>query len=364
MLNCAILHPDLGIGGAERLILDMALALRLNGHGVHIYTNHFDPSRCFKESCDQFEIITIAQWLPRSILNKFHALCAYLKMFLTAMYVCFIERQHYELIVLDQLLVSGKQGFIKRLYRYPINKLEETSTCLADKILVNSSFTQNVVSDLFKGVRQADIKVLYPCVRLPESKDLQSPPIKRRTHFLSFNRFELKKRHDIAVKAVLLVNESRSGKVELTVAGGYDERLEDNRRCLSQLQSLASDCIHFETSISDERREELLTNTCTAVVYTPDREHFGIVPLEAMAHWKPVVAMASGGPLESIKHEETGYLCEEHTPESFAFYMGKLADDWDLCRRMGQAARNRVEREFAFEKFTKNVGEIIEEMWS
>ena len=43
----AILHPDLGIGGAENLIINVALALKLRGYTVKIYTPHFDPARCF-----------------------------------------------------------------------------------------------------------------------------------------------------------------------------------------------------------------------------------------------------------------------------------------------------------------------------
>lgn len=43
----AFLHPDLGLGGAERLIVDAALELSSRGHAVTIYTLHLDPERCF-----------------------------------------------------------------------------------------------------------------------------------------------------------------------------------------------------------------------------------------------------------------------------------------------------------------------------
>lgn len=35
-LSIAILHPDLGIGGAERLILDVGIALKNSGHCVKL----------------------------------------------------------------------------------------------------------------------------------------------------------------------------------------------------------------------------------------------------------------------------------------------------------------------------------------
>ena len=44
------------------------------------------------------------------------------------------------------------------------------------------------------------------------------------------------------------------------------------------------------------------------LLYTPENEHFGIVPVEAMHMGCLVMACDSGGPLESIVHKETGFL--------------------------------------------------------
>ena len=52
MAKVVFLHPDLGIGGAERLVVDMALALRSRDHHVTIYTTHHDPSHAFSETKD------------------------------------------------------------------------------------------------------------------------------------------------------------------------------------------------------------------------------------------------------------------------------------------------------------------------
>jgi len=45
-------HPDLGIGGAERLVVDAAVGLQERGHRVVIFTNHCDPKHCFDECRD------------------------------------------------------------------------------------------------------------------------------------------------------------------------------------------------------------------------------------------------------------------------------------------------------------------------
>lgn len=50
--NIVFFHPDLGIGGAERLIVDAAVGLQRLGHKVTIFTSHRDTRHCFEEARD------------------------------------------------------------------------------------------------------------------------------------------------------------------------------------------------------------------------------------------------------------------------------------------------------------------------
>ena len=50
--NVIFFHPDLGIGGAERLVIDAALGLKARGHRVTIFTSHCDRNHCFEEARD------------------------------------------------------------------------------------------------------------------------------------------------------------------------------------------------------------------------------------------------------------------------------------------------------------------------
>lgn len=53
MARVVFLHPDLGIGGAERLVVDAAVALKSQGCSVQIWTAHYDPTHCFSETLDE-----------------------------------------------------------------------------------------------------------------------------------------------------------------------------------------------------------------------------------------------------------------------------------------------------------------------
>ena len=51
-LRVAFIHPDLGIGGAEQLVVNLALSCQKLGWYVKLYTPSYDPTRAFKEVKD------------------------------------------------------------------------------------------------------------------------------------------------------------------------------------------------------------------------------------------------------------------------------------------------------------------------
>ena len=123
--------------------------------------------------------------------------------------------------------------------------------------------------------------------------------------------------------------------VHLVMAGGYDERVTENKEHYLELRQLAStlaldDNITFIRSFSDKQKRTLLSHA-TCLIYTPDREHFGIVPIEAMYLRCPVVAVNTGGPLETVADGETGFLCAQK-PEDFASAMQKFVQDRESSR--------------------------------
>jgi glycosyltransferase involved in cell wall biosynthesis len=76
-------------------------------------------------------------------------------------------------------------------------------------------------------------------------------------------------------------------------------------------------------------------------------EPFGLAIAEAMAMRKPVVACGTGGVPEIITHGTDGWLVEERSAEAVATAITTLLNNGELCRRLGDRARETVRARFS-----------------
>jgi glycosyltransferase involved in cell wall biosynthesis len=72
--------------------------------------------------------------------------------------------------------------------------------------------------------------------------------------------------------------------------------------------------------------------------------------LEAMAAGVPVVASDIPGTRDMVVHQETGLLVQVGDRGGFAREAHRLLENPDLARRLGEAGRNLVQKEFSVEK--------------
>ena len=102
----------------------------------------------------------VGDWLPRHVFHKGYALCAYIRMIYVAIYVVYFSGRQFDVIVCDQIsacipvlrrggakilfychfpdqLLTERKSRLKKAYRWPLDKLEEKTTGMADAILVN-----------------------------------------------------------------------------------------------------------------------------------------------------------------------------------------------------------------------------------
>ena len=133
--------------------------------------------------------------------------------------------------------------------------------------------------------------------------------------------------------------------VSYTVVGGGTD--------LDRLRQLAVDCgvadlVRFTGEVE---HEELLREyqECDVFVLPSTGEGFGLVFLEAMSFGKPVVAVATGGPLDVVQDGITGRLVA--SPDDISGALLELLLDRDKARTMGARGRARLQQSFSFERY-------------
>ena len=400
--HIAILHPDLGIGGAEQLIINIALALQENGATVRMYTPRYDPNRWFEDS-KLLDVEVRGSLCPRSIFGKWFALWAYIRMMLCAIHVALFAGG-YDWIILDQvsfpipilrlvnrnivfychhpdkLLCTERRSIFKRIYRYILDTIEEKTTGMARKVVVNSDYTRQVYLEAFPSLTGLP-DILYPWLKeetfaLPDDlnpkeivyKLLDISEDKPLPHIItSLNRYERKKNIGLAIRsfrAFLNKGLVKSDDFLLVIAGGYDDAVLENVEHFEELSALAEGLtnVKFLRSISNEERIWLLKYT-DVLTYTPENEHFGIVPLEAMYMGWILLACNSGGPKESVVHEQTGYLLDANSPNQWGEKLHEIFSSKssnNLLEKLKVNAKKRVQDVFSFKAFGDNLNSIIQ----
>jgi len=153
----------------------------------------------------------------------------------------------------------------------------------------------------------------YSADKMPAGPASSTPPPK----FLVVSALVPYKRVDLAMMA------ARQAGVGLTVVGNGPER--------SNLEGLAGDGIELLGWRPDHEIRDLY-RTSTATIL-PGEEDFGIVPVEAQACGRPVVALGRGGALDTVIDGETGVLFADTTVDSLATALTRAAGtDWDAAR--------------------------------
>ena len=118
----------------------------------------------------------------------------------------------------------------------------------------------------------------------------------------------------------------------------------DVRGHRAELEALAAELgVADRVEILGVRTDVIDLLARSAVLALPSyTEGFPIVPLEAMAVRKPVIATAVGGTPELVVDGETGILVPPGDVDALAAALRSLLDDPDLAQRMGEAGYRRL----------------------
>lgn len=168
----------------------------------------------------------------------------------------------------EALLNDNKPSKLGKIYRFILDWIEVICLYFASIICFNSNYTKDNVEAVFPSVKKRKNAkyTVYPCMQTP-------PPIFDTSvalpsdFLLSLNRFESRKRIDIAVRAFsIALKSSKSMKnldAKLVLAGGLDVKNADAVKCRTELEDLAKaeniiDKVIFMENINENQKEALL----------------------------------------------------------------------------------------------------------
>ncbi|MFX1520298.1 MAG: glycosyltransferase family 4 protein [Promethearchaeota archaeon] len=384
-MKIALLHAFLNQkGGAENLILWYARYLSNNGHEITIFAARFDP-KLWSSEIKNLNIVEIpwlgdvyflAPFVRNRLLSQisnfdiinFHNLNLAFSIALakkssrdSSKLIWYCHEPHRPLYptITDvgfehlynarmrvgsglydvyYLLEKLQNDFSNKIHRsYDQNIVKKT-----DLILANSNYTAGLVKRIYKK----DAQTCYPGIDVTRFSDNGNAKesLNCEDLILTVGFLRLVKNFDTAIKAMHYVVQTHK-KAKLVIVGSGPER----HRLLKLVQML-----HLEKHIQIQRlTDPELVNyygSSDVVLYIPFSEPFGLVPLEAMASKKPVVASNFSGPTETVENNKTGFLVDPTDPKTVAEAICQLLEDKELSKKMGRTGRTRVEEHFTLER--------------
>lgn len=206
-----------------------------------------------------------------------------------------------------------------------------------DKFIANS---REVAARIKKFYRK-DSVVIYPPVDVEKIAKSRST---KGEYFLVVSRLVSAKNVDIAVEVCTNL------KLPLKIVGEGRDR--------AKLEAMAGETVEFLGDVADAELAKLYAG-CRALIFSASMEDFGIVPVEAMAAGKPVIALAEGGVKETVIDKKTGLLVEDLKPGAFVVALNVFGDMekkglWD------SAFIKKHAQKFSKERFKKEIRAFVE----
>ena len=241
-------------------------------------------------------------------------------------------------------------GWKRSLGRFPVVYLRKWDkiACQRPDCFVAISRT---VKGRIKNYYHRESEVIYPPVNTekfeilnPKSEINTKYQIQNTKYFLVVSRLVKYKKVDLVVEAFNQL--------------GWNLKIVGVGREMKALREKGKNNIEFLGQLTDEELIGYYQN-CQAVIY-PQEEDFGLVPLEAQACGKPVIAFSQGGALETVVKGKTGIFFDEQTAESL---VRAVRDFGDVGLKINPKNCRKQAEKFSKERFKKEFKDLVEEKW-
>ena len=180
-----------------------------------------------------------------------------------------------------------------RLSAHYLRLVDYASAARVDRFVANSTAVARRIEKYYRRQSQ----VIFPPVDVSAFS-----PAKEEGYFLYCGQLTPYKRPDLAVDCFNTLS------LPLRVIGDGEMRAALKRRAKANIEFLGR--------VGDDELRYNLAR-CRALIF-PGEEDFGIVPVEAMASGRPVIAYRRGGILDTVVDGTTGVLFTEQSVEGLA----------------------------------------------
>ncbi|NKR28709.1 glycosyltransferase [Rhodococcus hoagii] len=368
-------------GGQNVHVAALSAALVGRGHDVEVFTRRDDatiPERVRSE--DGYDVVHVPAGPARRISKD--ELLPHMQEFALGLRDRFARAQfdvahsHFWMSGLTGRLASQAcgiplvhtfhaLGIVKKRYQGAADTSPPERIPLECKIgqsadAVAATCSDEVFELVRMGIPRSHITVV-PCgVDTDEFRpDGPRAPRGDRFRVVTVGRLVQRKGFDVAIRALVALPGAELVIAGGPVAGSVDEDAEGSRLLHLADELGVRDRLAMPGQIPRARMPELLRST-DVVVCSPWYEPFGIVPLEAMACGKPVVASAVGGLTDSVVDGVTGVHVPPRNADALGRALHRLLTQPVQCEQLGHAGRDRAVQRFAWSRVAGETERVYE----
>jgi glycosyltransferase involved in cell wall biosynthesis len=368
-------------GGQNVHVAALSAALVRRGHTVVVFTRRdSEPAPDVVRAPDGYDVVHVPAGPPEKIAKD--DLLPHMQDFACSLRDHFsqsdfdVVHSHFWMSGLTARLASRAcnlpvvhtfhaLGIVKKRYQGAADTSPPERIPLESKLgksvdAVAATCSDEVFELVRMGIPRSHITVV-PCgVDVNEFRpDGPRAPRSDRLRLTTVGRLVPRKGFDVAIRTLPML-----ANTELVIAGGPADGgvAEDaeGRRLLDLAADLdVADRLVMPGQIPRARMPELLRST-DVVVCSPWYEPFGIVPLEAMACSKPVVASAVGGLTDTVVDSITGIHVPPRNSEALARALHSLLSDPVRREEYGHAGRDRAVQRYSWDRVADETERIYD----
>ena len=266
--------------------------------------------------------------------------------------------------IVPKLLQKARYHLLMLFFRSRLldahRRLDQKAGAACDLILGNSDYMTAEIRRIYGGkgtTCRLGVPVSGLAAPTPGIAPQAEGQAKKKNYFLTVSRLEALKHVDEIIRALhVLVHQEHENDVCLVIVrkGAQKAAL---RELVLRLKLEAR--VVFAGHVPDTELERYYREAL-AVVYVPEDEAFGLVPLEAMRHKTAVIVAGEGGMKETVADGVSGIHVEPRAVAPLAAAMLSLLRDPARATTMGEQGRRRVMDGFTIAHFVDRFEKHLE----